>query len=203
VKLLRDHGGGHLELRRIESPADVPCYVDALASLGIVARNGGSALQLHGTSSREQRVRRSVAERGLLRSYILYSRGNVIGCIQGNQHQGIYLVDAIRYRPEYANFSPGAVMLYMAIEDLLTHRPVRMINYAFGEPNRMHHKSNIVLQYSSVILFRRVPVNHLLVTAHRAFLSTIRWWKRRRSPQESPLCGETAPASELRGNPSG
>ncbi len=79
-------------------------------------------------------------------------------------------------------------MLYMAIEDLLTHRPVRLINYAFGEPNRTHHQSNIVLQYGSVILFRRTPTNHLRLKGHLAFRSAIEWckcWRQRLSAPSS------------------
>jgi hypothetical protein len=177
VRILREHGGD-LELRRIENSEDLPSYLDALAVLGLISPPLGSSIEASSRCARRYRVLRSVAERGLLRSYVLSCGREIVGCIQGSQYREKYLVDAIRYRADYARFSPGVVMLHLAIEDLLAHRPARLINFAFGEPNRRHHQFNLILDYGSVLLFRRTLANRIRWAIHGSFRSSIRWVKK-------------------------
>ena len=189
VRLLREFGGGEPELRRIETPEDLPFYHDALARLGNIKHPVDSSACLCSPLSRDYRLRRSIAERSLLRSYILRCGGEIVGCIRGTQYQGRYLIDSIQYRPDYARFSPGVVMLYLGIMDLLTHRPPRLISFGFGEPDRKHYHANLILDYGSVILFRKTLAHRVRWMSHRSLSSTVRWvkaavhsWKRRWGP---------------------
>ncbi len=113
VRLLRERGGGRLDIRRIDRPEDVDGYLEAQSALHRASASSGTGRHL---SSYQVRNLRSVAECGLLRSYVLSCGDDVVGVIRGDHYQGTYLVSRIEYRPDYTAFSPGVVMLYLAIE---------------------------------------------------------------------------------------
>jgi CelD/BcsL family acetyltransferase involved in cellulose biosynthesis len=189
VRILREHGGGRLELRRIQGPEDVDDYVEARAALARAEPRSSWSRREPIVSEQDVRNLRSVAQAGLLRSYVLRCGGEPIGCIRGNHYQGNYLVARIQYRQDLARFSPGVVMLHLAIEDLIAHGPTRLVNFGFGEPNPTHHRSNVVLGYGSALLLRRTLANRLRWSMHRSFRETVQlakqWsqWGRRPSPE--------------------
>lgn len=102
----------------------------------------------------------------------------VAGLIRGSHYLGNYVVSRIEFRQDLAAFSPGVMVLHMAIEDLIVHGPTRLINFGFGEPNRKHHPFNVVHQYGTVILLRRTLANRLRWLSHRSFRSLLSTAKR-------------------------
>ncbi len=178
VRILREHGGGDLELRRIEQPEDLTFYLDALTRLGLIGPPVGSAIGIASLHARMCPALQSIAERGMLRSYVLNCGGSVVGCIQGCQYRDIFAISDIRFDPEHSRFSPGVVMLHFAIKDLTSHRPARLINFGFGEPNRRHHQSNVILDCGLVILLRNTLANRIRWARHRSFRSSVSWIKK-------------------------
>ena len=178
VHILREHGGGDLELRRIEQPEDLAFHLDALTRLGLIDPPVGSSIDTASLYARMCPALHSITERGMLRSYVLNCGGSVVGCIQGHQYRDILEVSEIRFDPDYSRFSPGVVMLHLAIEDLTSHRPVRLINFGFGEPNRRHHQSNVILHYGLVVLLRNTLANRIRWACHRSFRSSVSWIKK-------------------------
>jgi hypothetical protein len=113
-----------------------------------------------------------LAKRGLLRNYVLMSGDQYIGQIAGCQYRNIYSVSSLGHNRELAKFSPGTTTLYLAVEDLLSHRPVDTIDMGFGEP-RHRHSTQVVFKHAHVILFRKTFVNSLYRGTHAAFRSTV------------------------------
>jgi Acetyltransferase (GNAT) domain len=178
VRILREHGGGDLELRRIEQPEDLAFYLDALTRLGLIGPPVGSSIETASLYPRMCPALQSIAERGMLRSYALTCGGSIVGCIHGSQYRDIFAISDIRFDPEYSRFSPGVVMLHLAIEDVMSHRPARLINFGFGEPNRTHHQSNVILDYGLVVLLRNTFANRIRWACHRSFRSSVSWIKK-------------------------
>ena len=173
LRLFQEHVGGRLELRRIDQPGDIANYLEAQSALNRQGRGSAPIRGRPDPASYPFRNLRSVAERGLLRSYVLSCGDEVAGLIRGSHYLGNYVVSRIEFRQDLAAFSPGVMVLHMAIEDLIVHGPTRLINFGFGEPNRKHHPFNVVHQYGTVILLRRTLANRLRWLSHRSFRSLL------------------------------
>jgi CelD/BcsL family acetyltransferase involved in cellulose biosynthesis len=178
IRILREHGGGRLELLRIDSPARAQDLVDAKAQmtpspgrfLGLVASQPVETWSHHKVAD--------LAERGFLRSYVLFCGEEPVSLIEGVQHEKTYFARQTLYRPDYAPFSPGACLLYLLVEDLLTHRPVEVIEFGFGEPSPRHHVSNLSLEVGTVLLLRKTLANRIRGGAHAAFFAAVKLGKR-------------------------
>jgi hypothetical protein len=94
--------------------------------------------------------------------------------IKGVQYESNYFALQTFYRKEFAAFSPGATAFHLTVEDLLTNRPVRRIEFGFGEPNRKHYSANTVLDVAYVFLMRKTFANRLQCAMHSAFFSGVR-----------------------------
>ena len=183
-KILRERGG-RLELRRIESPDDVQCFLDAEAQMVPSAQrfSGLGGKQADSFWSRRKSV--DLAERGFLRSYVLTCGDDPIGLIKGLQYGRTYSALQTFYRKDYASLSPGAATLYLVVEDLLKYRPANRIDFGFGEPNPKHHSSNVTLEMACVLLMKKTLGNRILHGVHTTFFSAVRLAKRIRDRIES------------------
>jgi hypothetical protein len=96
-----------------------------------------------------------IAERGLLRCYLLRAGDRPIACIHGKQHRAIYVVDYTFYHPDYEKFSPGTTALHLAIEDLLVHRPARSINLGYGVARHEFRSTGVRTGFDALWLVRK------------------------------------------------
>lgn len=194
LKILRQQGEGRLELHCIDSPAGAGRFLDAQSRMED-KEDGSWGRAPRGSDichwSRSQVA--DMARRGFLRSYVLTCGNDPVSMIKGIQHRSTYFALQTLYRKEYAAFSPGACILHLAIEDLLAQRPVRRIEFGFGEPNQKHHTANATIAVASVLLMRKTPTNRLRAALHEAFFSTIRLAKKIRDDR-----GRTGAQSLLR-----
>jgi hypothetical protein len=174
IKILRERGGGRLELRRIDSPGDAQCLLDAEALMAPDPRrfSGLGGKQADSFWTRRKIV--DMAERGFLRSYVLTCGDEPISLIKGLQYGTTYSALQTLYRKDYASLSPGAACQYLVVEDLLKYRPAQLIDFGFGEPNEKHHTSNATLQMACVLLLRKTLGNRIRRGAHAAFFSALR-----------------------------
>ncbi len=189
IKILRERGAGRLELRRIDSPDDVQCLLDAEAQMVPDPQrfSGLGGKQEDHLWSRRKVV--DMAERGFLRSYVLICGDDSISLIKGLQYGTTYSALQTLYRKDYASLSPGAATQYLVVEDLLKHRPAQLIDFGFGEPNQKHHTSNVSLEMACVLLMKKTIGNRLRCGAHAAFFSAVSLAKRIRArikSRESP-----------------
>jgi hypothetical protein len=115
VRILEGSAGNDVVLQRIDAPVHVPALAAAM-SLRPNPRNCQSIRALE-----------DLAARGLLRSYILSWGEFTLGCIFGLQYHSVFHMQATTYNKQFARFSPGTVLLYMVVEDLITWRPARMM----------------------------------------------------------------------------
>src|SRR5262249_35675222 len=171
--LLREHGGGELALLRIDSADQARQFAEAVAALApYTGWRGRSSSWARGVAGNTSNCH-ALAARGLLRSYLLLCRGQCIACIEGNQIGRTYNMDSPMYPRGYARFPPGAVLLHLAVEDLINHRPAEFINFGYGNPCYGHSATNVRLRYGSFILFRRCLKFQVLSSLHASFQSAV------------------------------
>jgi hypothetical protein len=177
TRLLREHGMGALELDRIDTPVAVPGFLGALATLAQSAGRRWADYCPGGDHNAAGRWLAGAARLGLLCSYLLRCRGVPVAALFGYQHGDTCLVECTLYSPAHARFSPGTVLLHLAIEDLIG-RGVRCIDFGVGNPTYGNSSTLTVREEASVILWRKTLANRLRRTAHAGFrVSTrcLRW----------------------------
>ena len=175
ARILRARGGGHLELRRIESRNDLPLFRDAIHAVSIGNANGSpqkeSRLEYDGLAER--------AERGLLRCYALQCGNDYVAWARGYQYRGVYHVVLTHYHRNFARFSPGTVLHYLMIKDLIEHQRPQMISFGYGDPVYPHQSCNQTLPYARVLLLRRNLANHCRQFSHLRFRQLVRFLRAR------------------------
>src|SRR5262249_39839955 len=115
-RMLRDHFGGRLKLRRFDSPHQVGDLVDLMTPAaefaGLKSWNG-EAITI------ERRQAESLAERGLLLIYLAIGAGRPVAALMGSKYRGVYYLHRIHRDRGLDRFSPGETAVQLAIEDLI------------------------------------------------------------------------------------
>jgi len=188
IVLLQRRGEGKLELQRIDSPSGAALFLQAQSRME--SREAGE----WGAKPREDDIchwsQSQVADlgsRGFLRSYVLTCGDDPVSMIKGLQHRSTYFALQTLYSKKYAAFSPGASILHLAIEDMLAERPVRRIEFGFGEPKQRHHAGSATLEVASVLLMRKTLANRMRAGIHAAFFSAVRLAKKIRDQRTQSL----------------
>lgn len=190
VRLLREQAAGRLELHRIERPQDVVGFAGDTAT--VVERSWQGELTTSGVTraARDPRALEDLARRGLLRSYLLVCAGRPCAFVVGYQDRDVFHYAEIGYDREFGRFSPGAVLLYLLLEDLYAHRRPRWVNFGIGEAAYKREFGNRETTDASVFVLRRTAANLGRVRAHQAFRGIVELAKRLRSSR-SPVATQS------------
>src|SRR5262249_35831919 len=93
--------------------------------------------------------------------------------------RGIYHYAEIAHDRAFERFSPGTVLLYLLIEDLIRHNPPRRVNFGISDARYKREFGNAFTRDASVLLLRRSLANTLRVRSHSSFRSCLRAGKER------------------------
>ncbi len=176
ARLLREYGRGTLELERVDSEAEVPGFQSAVADLRRAA-GLATADSDGGGDAAERRWLTDLARLGFLRSYLLRCGDRPAAAIIGYRHGDVCLVDCTLYSQAFARFSPGSVLLHLAVEDLIDRGGVRLIDFGFGDP--LYNSSALTRrEAASVLLLREGFANRVRSAAHAGFQTSARCLRR-------------------------
>jgi hypothetical protein len=177
VRILKNNCEKELELVRVESRKDIEIWIEARRAIDQSQRHVlPHRTDIKGEAKATRRMG-DLADRGLLRNYVLRSGERYFGCISGCQYRDLYNVWYIIHNNDFAKYSPGTCTFFLAIEDLLAHRPAAMVNLGFGDP-RQNFSTQMVAQHATAVLFRKTARNRLYRTSHSAFRAGVKWLKR-------------------------
>jgi hypothetical protein len=178
VKRLRGHGGGRLKILRVDSEDQIQAFLKGAVP---VAKHSWQQKRL-GTRIDDSCQRHSkltdLAGRSLLRSYLLICGDKPCAFLLGYQFCGVYYYVEVAYDQSFGGFSPGAVLLYLVIEDLIHHNPPNRINFGIGHAAYKQEFGNVHSEDASVLLLRKNFPNKIRQTAHSLFRSYVRVVKR-------------------------
>jgi hypothetical protein len=175
VRMLRDLGGGRLELRRIEYPDEVGDLVRLMDETRRSARRGQWGRIC--PPAIDRREAEDLARRGLLLDYLLLCGGKPCAIIAGRQYRGVYHMDWVSRDRHLDRFSPGTTALHLAIEDLLRETSIRRIDLGYSYPAYSHSATNVVEPRASLLLLRRTIANRIGRNIHSMFRSVVRLGK--------------------------
>jgi hypothetical protein len=183
VKILRKRGGGKLELQRVTSRTDIPNFRSAVAAI--------SPCDWSGTEQENSNLLAGLAERadrGLLRCYTLKCGEQFVAWLRGYEYGTIYHIERTRYNRRFGKFSPGTVLLYLVVEDLIRARGPRLINFGYGAPVYRHQSCNATRPFARVLLLRKNLTNCCRRITHLGFRRFVKFLKKR-MPLRSTVTG--------------
>lgn len=144
------------------------------------------------------KLERLAAERAF-RSYILYCGESPCAVEMGYQHRDTFHAIFTYYDPQYARYSPGSILLYRLISDMICRRPVRLFCLGNGDFDYKRRFGNVVYREATFFLLRNTYRNQLRRALHAGFRSTIRAAKSLRAKRRRDVDGyETCRLPESR-----
>lgn len=85
------------------------------------------------TGEHVQRQMRELAGRGSVRGYVLFDQDLPIAYLQCPIEEGVARYQYLGYDPEFARWSPGAVLQYLVLEKLFDEGALRIFDFGEGE----------------------------------------------------------------------
>ncbi|MGA1863751.1 MAG: GNAT family N-acetyltransferase [bacterium] len=174
VRLLREHFDGKLNLICVDSDHAVDEFVDGMESVTSHAWQYRQKILKLSDLTMKKKELKDLALRGLLRSYLLKCGDHYSAFVLGYQFQEIFHYSDISYDERLARFSPGNVMLYMLIEDLISRKPPQWINFGIGDSEYKRQFGNCLSEDTDILLLRKTFLNRLRLGTHMTFRKSLK-----------------------------
>ncbi|GIX05405.1 MAG: hypothetical protein KatS3mg114_1274 [Planctomycetaceae bacterium] len=127
---------------------------------------------------REQRLYTTLAELGLLRSYIWFTEEQPAAFLVGLYNRQIYYYDEVGYVQSYAKYSPGQTMLVQVLEDLLSGERPAWFDFGGGHADYKAFFSTHASRSGTVWLIPPSLTRRLLTAYSQSVLWAGRWLRR-------------------------
>ena len=115
-------------------------------------------------SSEEVAELTHLANLGAFRSYTLDHAGKPIAFLLGNSYQGVYRYEEVGYHQEFTAHSPGTLLLYRAIEDMIAHDTPHTLDFGFGDADYKRLFATESARTGPILLVRKSLRQHRLST---------------------------------------
>lgn len=176
LKRLQEAGGDAFSLERVTSEEEVPKFLERAAEvssrswqharIGVRVLSDGSSIEKYA----------DLARRGILRCYLLRC-GAPCAFILGYQYQGVYHYVEIGYDRSFNRFSPGTMLFYFLVKDLIENSELQSINFGVGHADYKQSFGTHHLEDASVILFRKTFRNYFIQKSHSLFRAAVRMFR--------------------------
>jgi glycosyltransferase involved in cell wall biosynthesis/CelD/BcsL family acetyltransferase involved in cellulose biosynthesis len=174
VRLLREHGGGQFRLERVERADQVEHFVKNAAEVVAKCWQPEDVETLRSDPEQFRAKLTDLADQGLLRSYLLFCGEVPCAFILGYQFRDVYHYADPRYSQDFKAFSPGMVLVWLMVEDLFAHEPVRWVNFGMGDARYKQEFSDLHAHDASVLLLKRTLRNRVKVALHGSYCGLVR-----------------------------
>lgn len=123
---------GTTRLLRITDPAQVADFLEAAHTISQRTwQSEKLGLRIHNNDA-ELRVFTTLATQQSLRSYLLFVDEKPAAFLIGTQHKGNFNYEEVGYDRDFAERSPGQVLLLQVLDDLLNDNPPRLFDFGGG-----------------------------------------------------------------------
>lgn len=181
LKIFKEKSEDNLQFIRVESREDIKSFLEDAEKISLKSwQNNRIGQRIDSTRDSISKIS-DLADRKILRSYLVKSLNHPVAFIIGYQFQGVFHYVEIAYDKEYSKYSPGTVALYMLIEDLHSYNSPQFINFGIGDAQYKKEFGNINSEDASILIMRR-SIGHLaLRLIHSLFKSLIKFIKKYKS----------------------
>lgn len=167
VKRLIEDGGEGFKLLRIEKEAQVKKFLEQAEKISQRSwqfkRLGARIV----ADVRSVNKFKDLARKGILRCYLLQA-GEPYAFIVGMRYGNVYHYVEIGYDKSFSNYSPGAVLLYLMVEDLIKSSVV-WVNFGIGHAEYKQQFGTHHTGSASVFIMRRTFRNCFIKNCHSGF----------------------------------
>lgn len=108
-----------------------------------------------------------LADLGALRCYLLHSQSEPVAFAIGTQWAGQFQLEEIGYNVQFADFSPGTILLQHLIDDLLARNTPEVLDFGFGDGAYKRMFGNEQTESGSRVLISRRLRSSLIANTHR------------------------------------
>jgi len=175
VKILRERGGGDLQLERIENREQIDRFFSVARPLFGRSWQGKSLRSCLDDGKPQFEY---LAQSGILRSYLLRCGDTYFAYEIGYQFRDVFHLIETVYDPAFSEYSPGKVLLWLVIEDLTNHAPPEKISLGHGDLDYKAHFATDHTEDTSILLMRTTLANRFRCGCHQTFRSSVRAIKR-------------------------
>jgi CelD/BcsL family acetyltransferase involved in cellulose biosynthesis len=142
-------------LVKYTAPDDVPKFLEQAHRVSARSWQGNRLGVRVANSPAERAMWGAVADVGAFRSYVLEHQGNPVAFLLGTCWNGFYNYEEVGYDQDFSRHSPGTVLLYRAIEDLIAHDTPHTLDFSYGDADHKQLFGNTVTRTGQVVLARR------------------------------------------------
>jgi CelD/BcsL family acetyltransferase involved in cellulose biosynthesis len=185
VKLFQDHSSGKLELIRVELKEQISSFLEGAVS---ISRHSWQQRRLGTRIENNQKWSeklKDLAERNLLRAYLLKCADKPCSFTLGYQFKDVYHYVEIAYDESFGKFSPGTVLLYLLIQDLIQNKPPKTLYFGLSDHPYKQTFGNIHLKGAQILLWRPTFPNRIKRASHLGFRGIVSLVKRYIPKEES------------------
>jgi hypothetical protein len=169
---------GAIRIKRYTNPSDVSEFAEGVSLVSARTwQNRLLGLQYQNDEQARENFR-DLADRGLLRGYLLWRDDQPVAFVVGYQYDGVYYYADIGFDPQAAELSPGTVLLFMILQDLHEFNPPTVLNFGVGDAAYKQRFGKVIGSDESILLLRRGFRNRLLISSHGRFMSALNRVKR-------------------------
>lgn len=168
VRRLEKDMAGRVAVRKFETPEDSRRFLEDAAAISRKTYQANLlGLGIHADADSLARMRHT-AERGWLRSYILYCNDTPAAFILGFQYGGCYYYEDVGYDPAFAKWSVGTVLQVKAIEDIYESPGMPAhFDFSTGEGPHKRRFGNLRRPEVNLLVFRRTLRNRFVTFVYR------------------------------------
>jgi hypothetical protein len=172
VRRMTEAFGGALEVRRITAVEDIDFLTTSARS---VLANSWKARQLANPvpdSIERADVLGNLARAGMLRAFVLLAGDQPCAFIVGYLYRGAFHYADLAYCESHAAHSPGTVLLYLVISQLIEQDAAAYINFGITDAQYKQVFGNHHAEDAEVLIMKPTLGNALLRGAHAMFRDT-------------------------------
>jgi len=133
VRVLKKNFSDQIKFIRISESADVKGFLNSINQIF------PKTWQAKTFGNRQRNCEKDIikftyiAEKGWLRGYLLFVKGNPVCFVLGYQYAGVFEYSEIGYDLDFSKWSVGNVLNFLMIEDIYNWRKPEVINFGYGD----------------------------------------------------------------------
>jgi len=166
VRILRDANNGDLKLTLISKEDQVDDFIKTISKIFHKSwkhKKWGMSVP---DDIQKPEVLKDLAKRNLLRSYLLQGSDQTSAFVLGYQFQRVYHYADIGFDDSLSKYSPGNVLLFLLIEDIINNTEVSHINFGIGDSQYKRLFANQKIYDTSVLLMKPSAGNYFKRSVH-------------------------------------
>jgi CelD/BcsL family acetyltransferase involved in cellulose biosynthesis len=141
--------------RRFTSSDDVATFLEKAHRVSQVSwQSKARGLRVNNTPALRAYFERFAAL-GAFRSYVLEQNDRPLAFAFGFQWKGCYTYEEVGFDPEYQKYSPGKVLFFRLLEDLIANDPPSVLDFGYGDSDYKQLFGTRQTRSGPVILARR------------------------------------------------